>query len=675
MRRLMPVVKSRAAQRAAGIWQGKRFHLTGKESLLILAPHCDDETLGAGLLLYEAAKLGCRIKVVIVTNGDGFTYAAGRRYKRLRLRPERHMDFAHLRQQESLRALARLGVQRHNVVFLGYPDRGLQAMWTDYWEPDNCYRSPYTRVDHSPYANSFTVHAAYCGRSVINDIQQLIQQVKPTHIIVPHPRDAHGDHTATFCFTIHALEELHSRSLFSQVQVLCYLVHRGTWPKPRGLHPRLHMMVPTSFSPLAEQWLAFFSSGVACNAKQRAVLEYKSQLSLLGRFLLSFVRRNELFSLHKPMQASIISTGVLLDGSTREWPNNEGYMLEPIRDSITRNMEKGADIRVLAAGADAGYLYIRLETSGRLSDEVAYYLRLASCQAQRYALQVRLIAPDRVLIRLNRRWYPSANIVCRSSAQVLEVAIPRYLLGGAESVLLFAETRLRRIRVDKTSWQLITLPPAGKPGYLPVYALASRRDIPALVEVFTEVFTNEITRVLQSQPEQELLIQVFELLFDAEAQALILAKIDGRIVGYIYAPVSLHNLWRTAILRGHLLRWFKHWLRGQYHFGWSALRIILLDKFYFVRSSLSSGNRVEQRVLSIGVLPEYRGRGIATGLLKQALNRFSQLGVERVRLEVRPENVEAYRLYKQLGFVTRTTVHDTRGEWLVMVKEFTSDPQ
>ncbi len=671
-RTLMPLANLREVRHVASIWQGKRLRLTGKESFLILAPHCDDETLGAGLLMCEAAKLGCRIKVCIVTNGDGFTYAAGRRYKRLRLKPERHIEFAQLRQKESLRALARLGVQRHQVVFLGYPDRGLQALWYDYWTPEKCYRSPYTKADYSPYVNSFTRHAAYCGYSVVDDIQQLIEQVNPTHIIVPHPRDTHADHTATFCFAIHALEELRTRGLFQKVQVLCYLIHRGPWPQPRGLNPRLQMVVPPSFSPLGEQWMAYFADGVAINAKQRSILEYHSQLSILGRFLLSFIRRNELFSLYEPMFASCICPGVLLDGSAHEWPNNEGYVLESARNTITRNMEKGADIRVMAASADAEHMYIRLETSGRLNDEVAYYLRITSCQQERWTLQLRLIAPDRVLARTSRRWYKTTSIVCRSSGQLFEVAIPRHLLGNAEKVFLFAETRLRRIRVDKTSWQLIVLPPAGTPGYLPVYAVASKRDIPTVAAVFSKVFTAEINRVLEKQPPTKLLMQVFELLYDAEAQALIVAKIDGRVVGYIYAPVSLHNLWRTALLRGHIMSWLKHWLRGQYHFSRSALRIILLDKFYFVRSSLARENRVEQRVLSIGVLPEYRNRGIATGLVKQALNRFEQLGVERVRLEVRPENVAAYRLYERLGFVTRNTIRDTRGEWLVMVKEFNS---
>ncbi len=55
-------------------------------------------------------------------------------------------------------------------------------------------------------------------------------------------------------------------------------------------------------------------------------------------------------------------------------------------------------------------------------------------------------------------------------------------------------------------------------------------------------------------------------------------------------------------------------------------------------------------VLSIEVLPDFRGRGIGTALLGRALEdcrgRF-----EIVKLEVLPENAAGQRLYRKLGFV------------------------
>ncbi len=58
-------------------------------------------------------------------------------------------------------------------------------------------------------------------------------------------------------------------------------------------------------------------------------------------------------------------------------------------------------------------------------------------------------------------------------------------------------------------------------------------------------------------------------------------------------------------------------------------------------------------VATVGVLPEYRGRGIGA-LLMQACE--AQVPVSKIRLCVRPSNDVAIRLYERLGY---TTV----GEW------------
>lgn len=56
-------------------------------------------------------------------------------------------------------------------------------------------------------------------------------------------------------------------------------------------------------------------------------------------------------------------------------------------------------------------------------------------------------------------------------------------------------------------------------------------------------------------------------------------------------------------------------------------------------------------VISIAVLPEYRGRGIATALLKKAMNALrSEYGCDEVFLEVRVSNLQAISLYEKLGF-------------------------
>jgi ribosomal-protein-alanine N-acetyltransferase len=52
-------------------------------------------------------------------------------------------------------------------------------------------------------------------------------------------------------------------------------------------------------------------------------------------------------------------------------------------------------------------------------------------------------------------------------------------------------------------------------------------------------------------------------------------------------------------------------------------------------------------IATIGVLPEYRGRGVGRMLLEAC---ESQLGVPRVRLNVRATNYPAIRLYEETGY-------------------------
>src|SRR3989337_2566047 len=49
--------------------------LSSQDHILIIAPHCDDETLGCGGVIAEAVRLGVKVKVVMLTNGDGFYHA------------------------------------------------------------------------------------------------------------------------------------------------------------------------------------------------------------------------------------------------------------------------------------------------------------------------------------------------------------------------------------------------------------------------------------------------------------------------------------------------------------------------------------------------------------------------------------------------------------------------
>jgi len=55
-------------------------------------------------------------------------------------------------------------------------------------------------------------------------------------------------------------------------------------------------------------------------------------------------------------------------------------------------------------------------------------------------------------------------------------------------------------------------------------------------------------------------------------------------------------------------------------------------------------------VVSLAVLPEYRGKGVGIALASKALKSMLEYGAKESYLEVRVSNLVAVRLYEKLGF-------------------------
>lgn len=58
----------------------------------------------------------------------------------------------------------------------------------------------------------------------------------------------------------------------------------------------------------------------------------------------------------------------------------------------------------------------------------------------------------------------------------------------------------------------------------------------------------------------------------------------------------------------------------------------------------------EAHIATLAVHPDYRRRGIATKLLRTALQECARLGMRSATLEVRAGNLEAQALYRRFGF-------------------------
>lgn len=195
-------------------------------------------------------------------------------------------------------------------------------------------------------------------------------------------------------------------------------------------------------------------------------------------------------------------------------------------------------------------------------------------------------------------------------------------------------------------------------------------DIPAIAAVFTESFKESVLHHCGRLPKPQAMQDVFQLVYEAEPQAALIARRDdGQVVGYCFAPTVLPRLWMKAICGGHLFKWTWRWLTGQYGFGLHPVKVIVMNKVAFLGSAVSPSKSANARILSIAVAEDCRSQGIASQLMEQALLYFKERKANRVRLEVRPDNVPAIKVYEKLGFYRFGYTADSQGQWLIMFKE------
>lgn len=280
------------------------------DRILVVAPHPDDETLGCGGLIEQAVAAGADVHVILMTNGDASELAAILGEREFPLNARAYLDLGKRRQEESLKALALLGLPRSHVHFLSYPNNGLAALWRpEHWLYSHRFTSPYTKVSASPYPRSFTPQAPYCGLQVLSDLVSLLNQLRPTAVYVTHPRDIHPDHWATDTFARYALATVSARGgrWADQVTVYGYLVHWPQYPAPSRVSLRMALVPPSELAGPHAGWLRLQLSAEASRRKLKAIWAYRSQTPRFDRLLLRFARANESFALLRPttMQAGV----------------------------------------------------------------------------------------------------------------------------------------------------------------------------------------------------------------------------------------------------------------------------------------------------------------------------------------------------------------------------------
>ena len=340
------------------------------QRILVFAPHCDDETLGAAGLMRQAERAGTPVHVVIFSNGDGFRVGVQRDFHELRVPPADFVRYAERRQTESESALARLGVPKGSITFLGFPDRGLLPLWTTNWTTP--FPSAFTGTDHCPYPNSPLYKDAYTGQMLLNAVMNQMRRDRPTDVFVTHPADDHPDHAAASAFVQAALARCRADGdRWAQGATLhFYLGASGGLPVPQGLDEGMPLPPPAPMMGLDTRWAQLPLSADDTRAKFAAICRYRSQTELTGRFLYSFARTTELFGTLG--QGGAVALPRVPDGrmtlAEKDWAGLSPVARDAAGDTVLRAFQASADVSRLWACRDSRFF---VSATGHAPEPVA----------------------------------------------------------------------------------------------------------------------------------------------------------------------------------------------------------------------------------------------------------------------------------------------------------------
>jgi LmbE family N-acetylglucosaminyl deacetylase len=471
--RIVIVILAAFLAAAVSADNGAELDLAAGDRILVLAPHPDDEVLGCGGVIQRALALGIPLRVVFFTYGDNNELAFLLHKKRPVILPSAVRAMGEVRGREALAAADLLGVPRTNLVFLGYPDFGTLRIWYYHWRPEKPYLSMLTRTDQVRYPDALRPGALHLGDSILEDIETLLRDFRPSRIFLPHPSDTNPDHAALYLYTRVAQWNL---APAPEPVLHSFLVHFPGWPVPRGYHPdeSLHPPVRLASQP---GWLAFALTPDARARKEQALRAHATQFAYSSDYLRSFVRANELFGLLpdvrlRPAETSPADWAALLAGSAVLLPDAQGAPAaeadlpapgpdEHLLDAGPLESEAGAELQSVARRGNTLVLTIRFSRPlvGLVHARVhlfGYRPNVPFGDMPKLRVQVGTIGS---LVYDRFRRVPAPDVLVSRRSRRITVQVPLRRLGDPDRVLISMRTMLGDSDLDWSCWRVVHLAP------------------------------------------------------------------------------------------------------------------------------------------------------------------------------------------------------------------------
>lgn len=299
------------------------------QRLMVVAPHPDDETLGAGGLVQRVLERGGSVLVVLVTAGDGYRQAVMDETGKPQPSPSQYIAYGKLRLREAHATLHKLGQVR--LQFLGFPGGGLDRLLHAHWQRTHPERSQTTGASDPPYANALEPDVPYDGSDLRRELVHLLRETDPSIVALPDPLDEHPDHRATGIFTLLALNDWLGETSTPKAakrplvmpQLLTYLIHWENWPPDSNAKTPVRetsnafLELPQDLPPRGLARTALTLTDKQAETKRVALAQYVSQQKEMAPFLAAFVRRTEPFTVVSEAELRRVGEMTTLPGNAK----------------------------------------------------------------------------------------------------------------------------------------------------------------------------------------------------------------------------------------------------------------------------------------------------------------------------------------------------------------------
>ena len=409
-------------------------NITSSDRVLIVAPHPDDETIACGGIIRYCVKNNIPVSVVVVTNGG-----------------KGHMGV--VRHQESINATMTLGLPPENITFLDYP-QALQYLFNDNWN------HPWEEDGNSTQnVFAYQKNALNTGDNLEKNLESTIKDFNPTIIIYPYPNDANPDHWGTSSFVEYATNNLNYTG-----KKYSYPVHVASqWPFPRSYFPQINLL-PPSFLKNQINWLVFPINDSDEKIKYKAINSYKSQLNGDPTFLLSYVRKNELFIPYE--QSTVQKKTVSID-----YINNNQFpptlFKDPVGDTLVKppldtfystisNLNL-MDLTDIGFDEDNNTIWMSLKTVGGPSKIGIYNFHIrsfGSSGVNRIDVKVQNGTGNYVMLASNSLKSDSLKVKVNDNGII--IGIPSNLLNDQKYMLSVDDMRNNQF-LDRTGWYTVNI--------------------------------------------------------------------------------------------------------------------------------------------------------------------------------------------------------------------------